>query len=377
MLNPRDIALATQLIKSHQRILVVPHANVDPDCMSSALAVFQMLKTLGKDVTVICPETTPESLAFLPGVDRFSKQIEQSDNFVITINLDDGVEVDNLRYTVEDKRVNIIVVPKQGKISTSQISFGEGEKKYDLIIVVDSADLALLGSVYTEHVDLFTSIPLLNIDHHVSNTRFGDQALVVDTASSTCEVLYHFFTLNHVTIDASMALSLLTGLMYDTDNFTNGATSQRSLDIGSELVRRGADLSFVRHALFQNKTIPTLQLWGDVLARLIKVPERDLTYTYITQSDLKARTLEEKDAEGIANFLSNIGETTITLFFKELADGQVRASFRTTTDLVDVSLLAKRFGGGGHKKAAGFTIPGPMEQAIAQVLKTLGQTAAE
>jgi nanoRNase/pAp phosphatase (c-di-AMP/oligoRNAs hydrolase) len=263
MLNPRDIALATQLIKSHQRILVVPHANVDPDCMSSALAVFQMLKALGKDVTVICPETTPESLAFLPGVERFSREIEQSDNFVITVNLEDGVEVDKLRYTVEDKRVNIIVVPKSGKISTSQISFGEGEKKYDLIIVVDSADLALLGSVYTEHVDLFTSIPLLNIDHHVSNTRYGQTQLIDVTAASATEVLYSWFSQvpemsSHITAD--MATLLLTGLITDTRSFQNPNTTPRSLEVAAELLEKGARHQEIIQHIYKTKPLSTLKI---------------------------------------------------------------------------------------------------------------------
>jgi phosphoesterase RecJ-like protein len=108
-----------------------------------------------------------------------------------------------------------------------------------------------------------------------------------------------------------------------------------------------------------------------VLGRLTKISDLDLTYTFITMQDLKAHELEEKDAEGIANFLSTIGETNITMFLKETQNGQIKGSFRTTNDIHDVSLLAKKFGGGGHKKAAGFSVPGPMDQAIASILTTL------
>jgi phosphoesterase RecJ-like protein len=241
---------------------------------------------------------------------------------------------------------------------------------WDLIIVCDSGDLGYAG-VDTYISALTKKIPVVNIDHHVSNTRYGDAKLVVDTASSTCEVLYHFFAVNHIPVNPHMALSLLTGLMYDTDNFTNGATSRTALAIGSDLVRRGADLSFVRHALFQNKSIPTLQVWGSVLGRLTKVPDLDLTYTFITMRDLTERELEEKDAEGIANFLSTLGETDISMFLKETKTGDVKGSFRTTHDVHDVSLMAKKFGGGGHKKAAGFTVPGPMDSAVTHILDTL------
>src|SRR5687768_5354305 len=107
-----EITAATSAIHEHQRILVIPHANVDPDGLSSALACYQMFQALGKEVTVICPDTLPEFLGFLPGFEKLQTEVAESQNFIITVNLDDGVEVDKLRYTVEDNKVNIIVVPK-------------------------------------------------------------------------------------------------------------------------------------------------------------------------------------------------------------------------------------------------------------------------
>ena len=112
-----ELSAATQAIQDHQRILVLPHANVDPDALSGALAMYQLLKELGKDVTVVCPDTPPESLKFLPGYERVENELREAQNFVITINLEEGMEVDKLRYAVEDRKVNIIVVPKNGRIS--------------------------------------------------------------------------------------------------------------------------------------------------------------------------------------------------------------------------------------------------------------------
>ena len=98
-------------------------------------------------------DTPPESLQFLPGFAKLTQEIQESQNFVITVNLEDGVEVDKLRYTVEDGKVNIIVVPRHGRIEQRHIHFGEGDGKYDLIVVVDTADLALLGTLYKEHAE--------------------------------------------------------------------------------------------------------------------------------------------------------------------------------------------------------------------------------
>ncbi|MFH1670690.1 MAG: DHH family phosphoesterase, partial [Patescibacteria group bacterium] len=138
--SPQEYTAATNAIASAQRILIVPHANVDPDGLGSALACFELFKAIGKEVTVICPESPPESLGFLPGIEKVQDGLEESQQFIVTVNLEEGMEVDKLRYTVEDRRVNIIVVPKHGHIRPQNISLSEGEQQYDLIVVVDTAD---------------------------------------------------------------------------------------------------------------------------------------------------------------------------------------------------------------------------------------------
>src|SRR3989344_1162636 len=177
-LSPQAVSAAIQALSHHKRILVMPHANVDPDGLSSALACYHLLQVLGKEVTVICPDTPPESLKFLPGFDEFKREIDDRQQFVITIGLDEGVDFDTLRYDVVDQKVNIIVMPKKGAIKQQNVLFAQGERPYDLIVIVDTADLHLLGSLYRDHADLFAEIPILNIDHHISNTNFGQIQLI-------------------------------------------------------------------------------------------------------------------------------------------------------------------------------------------------------
>ena len=101
-LSPQSIQAALQAIEQHQRILISPHANVDPDGLSSALACYQMFTAMGKDVTVICPDTKPESLSFLPGFEKFEQELSSNKDFVVTINLEDGAEIDKRFGTVHD-----------------------------------------------------------------------------------------------------------------------------------------------------------------------------------------------------------------------------------------------------------------------------------
>lgn len=356
-----DLSLATKMIEDHQRILVIPHANVDPDGLSSALACFQLFTSLGKDVTVICPDTPPEMLQFLPGFEKLSQEIEESQNFIITVNLEDGVEVDKLRYTVEDKKVNIIVVPKNGSIKPAHISLGEGDKKYDLIVVVDSADLSLLGNIYKDHIDLFSSVPILNIDHHISNTRFGQHQMIDATSASATEVLYHWFLTvpdwaNRITPD--IATLLLTGLITDTRSFQNPNTTPRSLEVSADLLERGARQQEIVQHIYKTKPLSTLKIWGRALNRIQEDAAGKIVWSSISKEDLLEMDATSKETAGILDeLISTIPDAHVHVLFTEMEEGGLKASLRSSP-MIDASALAgKLYGGGGHARAAGFRIP--------------------
>ncbi|MDB4979226.1 MAG: phosphoesterase RecJ protein, partial [Candidatus Peribacteria bacterium] len=359
-LNPLDQTAAFELIRAHERILVIPHANVDPDGLSSALACFQVFQKMGKDVTVICPDTLPEMLSFLPGFEKLEQEIAESQNFIVTINLADGVEVDKLRYTVEDQKVNIIVVPKRGKISSQHISFGEGEKRYDLIVVVDTADLSLLGSLYTDHVDLFSDIPILNIDHHISNSRYGQMQLIDPTAASATEVLYNWFKSvpewqQGMTPD--LATLLLTGLITDTRSFQNPNTTPRSLEVAAELLERGARQQEIIQHIYKTKPLTTLKIWGRALNHIQIDAAAHIVWSAISKEDLQEMEATSKETAGILDeLISTIPDADVHVLFTEVEEGGFKASMRSSA-AVDVSRLAgETYGGGGHSRAAGFRV---------------------
>lgn len=359
-LSPSDLSAATSAIERHQRLLVVPHANVDSDGLSSALACYHMFQALGKDVTVICPDTPPESLDFLPGFERLRTRIEGSQNFVITVNLDDGVEVDKLRYTVEDHKVNIIVVPKKGTIHARHLSFAEGDRPYDLIVVVDSADLALLGSLYTGHVDLFSTVPVLNIDHHISNVRFGQLQLIDPTAASATEVLYHWFMnvpswRDRLTPD--IATLLLTGLITDTRSFQNPNTTPRCLEIAAELLERGARQQEIIQHIYKTKPLSTLKIWGRALNRIQIDRSAGIVWSEISKEDLQEMGAASRETAGILDeLISTIPDGSVHALFTEVEEGGLKASMRSDADIDCSALAAKTFGGGGHPRAAGFRV---------------------
>ena len=295
-------------IEQANKILLVPHQDPDGDALGSISSFSYFLKNINKPHSIYClTEVSPKlkSLPHLMGV------------------------------------------------STSASVWKDEE--YDLIIVLDSGDLKYAG--IKKYIDGLTHDPvIINIDHHPTNSYFGHCNLVIEKASSTTEILYYFFKNNNITIDKNMAVSLLTGLITDTENFTNPGTTSNSLKVASDLIKKGANFNLLKSWFLRDKTVTSLKLWGVVLSRLIKHESSEIVYTYITQNDLDEYHLDASEAEGISNFLNNIGDGKASLILKEKGDGNIKGSFRTTSNDFDVSAIAKALGGGGHKKAAGFAI---------------------
>lgn len=300
-------------LRQARRVLLIPGTNPDGDSLSSACAMYLYLKKLDIPATIFCPIPIHENFLFLPHTDRI----------------------------IQDTR-----------------AFTEG---VDTIVVFDAGDLRYAG--LADQLPTMPARPfLINIDHHKSNEHFGDLNMVIADASATTEVLYHFFKAINAPLDADMATCLLTGIITDTEHFSNAATTADAMAIASELIAHGARLHTIRKNTLNNKPVALLKLWGIALARLYYQPTQGAVITYVFQKDYEHFGLAEDDVQGLPNFLNNLGEGRYTLFLKETADGQIKGSFRTMRDDVDVSAIAQRLGGGGHQKAAGFTLSGRLEE---------------
>lgn len=304
-------------LKRAHTIVIVAHQNADGDALGSACALFEHLQKIGLKTQIFCLTPLNPRLAFLP----HSEKLQTDPEIFANPNL-------------------------------------------DTIVVLDSGDLQYAG-IYNLVKDHPAEI--INIDHHHTNQKYGHHNLVISTASSTAEVIYHFLRHAQAHISHRMATALLTGIITDTDNFTNSATSDTAMAAAGDLIRHGGNLNMINEHVVRNKSINLLRLWGEVLNRLNKHEELDMVYTYITQVDLATHQVNETDSEGIANFLNNLDEGKMALIMKETADGKIKGSFRTTKDDVDVSALAKKLGGGGHKKAAGFTTTGTVDEVVLKI----------
>lgn len=329
--GPLHIFMSTHIAKqiyhailSAKRVLLVPHQNPDGDALGAVTAMAGFLSNLDKQFEIFCATDFAKNLSYLPQIDHVHTDAEI------------------------------------------------WEKPFDLIMVFDSGDLRYAG--IQDYIDGLSYTPkIANIDHHITNEKYGTYNLVQTTASSTSEIVYQFFLINHVNIDHNIATSLLTGIITDTDNFTNSATSSKAIDAASKLIRMGAHFDIIKSHIYKSTPLAAFQLWGRIFSRLTKHEDLGIVYTYLKHDDLKEFDLADDDVAGMTNFLNAISDGHAGMILKEHPDGFVKGSFRTTRDDVDVSKMAQHFGGGGHRKAAGFKVDGPIEHAIDHVLAELEQ----
>ncbi|MBI2099309.1 DHH family phosphoesterase [Candidatus Uhrbacteria bacterium] len=300
-------------VKSAKHCLLISHKKPDGDTLGAMLAFGNALEAAGRPHTRFCADEAPTPYRFMPG------------NFKMI-----NSEKEALRSNP------------------------------DLILLFDAGDLAFAG--VSGLVSKIQPRPaIINIDHHHTNTRFGDINAVATDAASTTEVVHRLLAANNIEIDQRIATCLLTGLCTDTGNFTNPATTPSALRLGGELLTRGAKFGSIFRALWKNKSANTLKLWGLAMERLRYDRKNETATTVLFDKDLKEHGVPEEATEGISNFFSAVLNVPIILVLRETNDGKVKGSYRTTGD-DDVSALAAKYGGGGHKKAAGFTVAGNIEE---------------
>ena len=293
-----------QLFDASRRILIIGHKKPDGDACGSILALQIYLSGLGKTIGTFVSDEPPVYFNYLP----YFEEIKADPNV-----------------------------------------FAE---PWDLIVFVDSGDIGHTG------VDLnaIAGIPTVNIDHHFSNAGYGYANLVVPCASSTCEIIYRLLRDLGADIDRRIANCLLTGILSDTGGFSNAATSLDAMAVASDLTKRGGKIYQIFNHSVKNKSLNGLKLWGQVFSRIRINRRYNIAYTYITADDFSRFGVSEEELDGIANFLNVITDVNFSLVL-HLDKEKTKVSLRTTCDDIDLSRLAGYFGGGGHKKAVGFTVP--------------------
>jgi phosphoesterase RecJ-like protein len=302
---------ARQRLLAARHVYIVCHITPDGDAIGSLLGMGTALQKLGKTCTLACPDPLSAKLAFLPSA----------------------------RQVISDP-------------PTDQ----------DTIVTVDVSDIGRLGSAYV--AETFRSRPVINIDHHVTNTRFGSINLI-RPLPSTAEVVLGLVRRLGVPLDTDIASALLMGLITDTRCFRTGNVTTRQLRTAIALMNAGAPLADLTEHLFNCEPLSTVRLWGQALAA---VQTRDgVIWAEISQEMMRRSAATPSDADGLSSFLASTAGMDGALVFREQEDGRIEVSMRAGPGH-DLSGVAVALGGGGHARAAGCTVDGPMNRARVRVL---------
>jgi len=299
MANTNDIYQQIfNLLNKSQKILLFTHAHADADGLGAMISMHSVLKELGKDVTAVTSDPAPENLDFLPAMDIVQNSLSSIKDFIITLDCS-MTAVNKIKYNLEGNRVNIIISPKNGSFNPQNVTFAQGgEDHYDLLMTFDTGNLEHLGAIYEQNTEMFFKTPLINIDHHASNTDFGQVNLVDVVSAATTEVLLGLLKemekkYSKKLITADIATLLLAGLITDTGSFQHANTSPKAMETAAELMDYGARQQEIIKNIYKTKKLSTLKLWGIVLSKVQVDPVYRMVWSAVGREDLKEAGAQE------------------------------------------------------------------------------------
>lgn len=348
----------SELVKNAKSVLVLAHHHPDGDALGSMLALKAGLERLGKEVTVATSGQIPTHLSFLPAYDSLQKDPSFQKDLLIVID-ETQAKVGNITLKrISDTKLMVVVTPKDGALTQTNIRIEDGAFMTDLIIVLDSPELERLGSIYEQNSSLFFEVPVVNIDHHPGNTNFGKVNIVDITASSTAEILVSLLeTIGKDTpgiIDETVATCLLTGILADTSSFQNANTTPKSLTVAAQLVAAGARQQEIVRNIFKTRSLSQLRLWGRALSYIKEDAQLKFAWSVLTKADYVAAQADEGAASGVIDELLKTASGMDFVLLLSERDNGIHGSFRAVIPTMDVSRLANALGGGGHPQAAAF-----------------------
>ncbi len=350
---------AAALIGRSRRVLLCTHKKPDGDAIGSVLGLGLALERAGKEVTLVCQDPPANGLVTLPGAERIVTTLPIPD-----VRLADEqseplpVALDGPAAGQEGRRVG----ERGGAPLPSAVAL-DGRLPWDLIITVDASSLERLGAPYEANHALFEQLPLINVDHHITNDRFGTVNLVDPGAAAASEVVAHLLEHLDLKLDVPVATCLLAGLVTDSLSFQTESVTPRTLRTAADLVEAGAPLAALAMRLLRQRPRSSALLWSKALGTLQFAAGGRIAWIEVTR-EMKAASGAAADSAGLSGFAASIEGVVAGMLVEEGDDGNIYVGLRSAT--LDVAQIAAQFGGGGHQRAAGCHFPPPTTLAEAR-----------
>lgn len=321
-LPEEDLAKAAAAIAAAETVALACHVVPDGDALGSMLALHHVLRAAGRDsiAAFAGPQIVGPHYRELPGLDTLS---------------------DPSRFPAEPE---VMVTLDCGSIERLGDLAGPARQAKELVV----------------------------IDHHVSNTRYGSIHLVDHQAAASAVVTERLIRALGLPLNRDAAVCLYAGLVCDTGRFQYESTTSETFDLARRLLDFDVPVARLNRALFEEHRLTYLRLVGEILARAELIAPRSFIWAAVTQDDLARHGVILEETEGLIDFLRQAREAEVSCVLKEVPDGSLRVSLRSLGH-VDVSAIAARHGGGGHRFAAGFTTPGPIAMVVERIVDDLSR----
>jgi phosphoesterase RecJ-like protein len=314
--HPKIVDRIIEIIGQSQTICVGGHVRPDGDCIGSQVGLSLALKKLGKDVTCWNEDPVPQKYAFLD-----PQHILQKPN-------------------------------------------GAG-KKFDLLICTDCASFERLGKVGPAAADRKC---LINIDHHQSNTRYGEVNWVSAREASAGELVFQLIQAARWPITPAIADCLFTAISTDTGSFQFATTQPETFETAGELVKMGASMDTISHEVYESFSLSRVALLKHVFNHFHLAHRNQIAYLWLKKKDFVRTGADRSDTEGLIDHIRAIEPVVVAVVFEEVEPELTRISLRSKSPKIDVNKIAGQFGGGGHVSAAGARIAGKPLSAQRRVL---------
>ncbi len=297
------------VIRKSEHVLLFAHNRPDPDSVGATLALKEVLLNRGKKVAIACYDSYPEYLQPIIGTPE------------AFLHPDAMTDID----------------------------------AYDTVIAADSVDRGFhlfRDKVSEDHI-------VVIIDHHPDISVRADIKILDTESSSASELVYDFLVSAEEVITPKIATLLLMGILFDTGNFQHPSTKAKTLEAASRLIRKGAQLKKIVETIFTNRNMSTLKIWGRALLKARIVPENDMIVSALTEKDIEECQASTEEVNQAVPLLNSVSEAKFAMLLIQKDSHTIRASLRSNEEgNIDVSRIAKQFGGGGHVMASGFEIKG-------------------
>jgi len=316
-----------QVIRDNQSFVILSHVRPDGDAIGSQIALGESLEAMGKTVYLVNEDGLPSALDFLPGSEK-------------------------------------IIKPKAG----------DAPLDVDIAIALDCATKPRLGD--NALAAAANAKTWINMDHHKSNPGYGDLNFIDSSSPATGQILYDFILAENLPFPPATCDSIYVAVSTDTGSFRYPSTTQHTYEMAADLVKRGVDVGAINEATYERNPYRRVELLRRLLNTLHLNEECTVADWQLHHSVKEELNLKPDDSEDLIDNIRAIDTVKVAAFFEELKGDSIRVSLRSKTDDIDACEIAQQFGGGGHSRAAGIRMDGPIESARERVLAAVHNALA-